>query len=371
MFWFLHNSKENGNERTYQEPVQVIKNEDIFVGTNEFKSWKEKIQQIISQRNSSSLDLDFLNSKLKIFTTTILPIDNSMYEYTVADNIENDTEILKHTVFRDSRRYWTRFKGILENMKSVIKEEFSSDTEDERIIILVIDQFIMMVDSVNVLNTIKKVINPNLMNFLNQKYEKAKEKLLDSSPIGRIVAAFFEQDSLSTDVIYGLAKKLASEYGAKKLKQFTDLTFISDLMKKSGFLENEISQVFQLLDLNRAEEDNQVLPRYGYNINCQGYGHGGMGYGGGGYMTSLDPFVLLAGLAFATFLAFLIFRLLSNPPGKKRSAVDLSLNLDLSDVPNLMSNLTALVEKAEEIYGHEDWVSFILALSIKITLNFK
>lgn len=90
-------------------------------------------------------------------------------------------------------------------------------------------------------------------------------------------------------------------------------------------------------------------------------GYGGGGGGGGGYMQSFDPFVLLAGLAFATFLAYLIYRLLSSTSGGRRREVpDMSLALDLTDLPGVVGNLFSWLENTEAAYGISNKVRILL-----------
>ena len=71
-------------------------------------------------------------------------------------------------------------------------------------------------------------------------------------------------------------------------------------------------------------------------------------------MSSFDPFILLAGLGFATFAAYIIYRLLSSTMRRKRSLSNQDLlALDLSDIPVILNNLSNWVMKAQDLYEND------------------
>ncbi|CAL4183178.1 unnamed protein product, partial [Meganyctiphanes norvegica] len=171
----------------------------------------------------------------------------------------------------------------------------------------------------------------------------------------------------------------------------SDTDFVIELMQQTGFNDDEIIQVFNLLELktdfltdnstlevesrqyggnslrnynknsiNRNEYDTYSNDRYDSSLSniekSGGYGHSGgyqpECYGYQCMMDMFDPFILLAGLAAAAFLAYIIYRLLSSTMRRRRSE-DHGLGLDLSDLPEVMNNMYNWLENTDDKYGYQ------------------
>lgn len=270
--------------------------------------------------------------------------------------------------------HWTRLKSILGNMRGILEREFPGSDSDDKLTFEVLDKIISFGDKMDILKRLNKTFNNGLVNFLSQKWIDISESIINGSPVLKALFSV-SSNNLSSSLFMPLLKGVGHLFQNNALKHLEDLDFVTDLMRSSGFQDIEINEVFNLLDINTTStfDDNnlQVEGRqYGNSFmeKSGGYGHsggygGGGGYashGGGGYMMqTIDPFVLLAGLAFATFLAFLLFRLLSQTTGKRRSVPDMSLNLDLSDMPEVMTNLYNFLDTAEKKFGYNSTVGYL------------
>ncbi|CAL4087945.1 unnamed protein product, partial [Meganyctiphanes norvegica] len=313
--------------------------------------------------NNSPSDMDTLTTFEELdsnrFRDDDLPIESSV-SYT------NTTEWNKQV----HEQHWTRFKGIVGNMKSILMQMYSPETEEEKAVFMIFDKVIEFGDNVNLINRVYDTFDHELLEFLGHKWVDIKDTVVNSSPVIKTIVSL-ETGSLSETMVMGLLKQLGHMLHSQAFQHLGETDFVIELMRQTGFKDLEISEVFKLLDIetnlletsNSDDFESRQLNRNGYNYDTLeksgGYGHsgGGGGYGGyqaqgyGGYgMQGIDPFVLLAGLAFATFLAYLIYRLLSST-AKKRGVPDMSLALDMSDLPEVMNNIYNWLEKSEEKYG--------------------
>lgn len=290
------------------------------------------------------------------------------------NTVENMTDV--NPEFEEvPQEYWARIKGIVGNMKSILEQMYPPQTDDEKRTFSVFDKAIAFGDNINVLNKIRKTFDNELLGFLGQKWTNIKDIAVNRVPMLKLLLST-DTRQITRNFMMALIQQIGHLLHQQAFTHLSELDFVTELMRSSGFKDFEIQQVFQLLDLPTEAIDNEItdeegrqlgnLGGYGgYNLeksggygqSSGGYGGGGGGYGGGGggYMQSFDPFVLLAGLAFATFLAYLIYRLLSSTAGRKRDMPDISLSLDLSDLPDVVGNLYSWLEKTEEKYGgYED-----------------
>nr|XP_053645927.1 uncharacterized protein LOC128697968 [Cherax quadricarinatus] len=96
-------------------------------------------------------------------------------------------------------------------------------------------------------------------------------------------------------------------------------------------------------DSNPEEKsETKTVSRNGYSYptssyrSSGGYGGGGMMYGGSsaGYMSTLDPYVVLGALSLGILLGFLLYRLVNGTRRGRSDIGDGSLSLWLSDIPN-------------------------------------
>ncbi|XP_068233082.1 uncharacterized protein [Palaemon carinicauda] len=264
------------------------------------------------------------------------------------------------------QEYWTRVKGIVGNMKSILEQMYPPQSEEEKRTFSVFDKAIAFGDNINVLNKIRKTFDHELVGFLGQKWTDIKDRVVNGSPLLKFILSMNTRN-ITKNFMMALIQQLGHLLHQQAFTHLSEMDFVTELMRSSGFKDIEIQQVFQLLDLPTDTIGNEIseaearqLGGYsGYNVEKSGgYGHsggGGYGGGGGGYMQSFDPFVLLAGLAFATFLAYLLYRLLSSTTGRKRDIPDISLALDLSDLPDVVGNIYSWLEKAEEKYGGDEY----------------
>lgn len=255
--------------------------------------------------------------------------------------------------------HWTRLKSILMNMRGILEREFPSFDSNQTLPFAVLDKVINVGDNIDILKRLNDLFDTDMINFVSQKWIDISNNIINGSPV---LKTFFSatRTDLTNSSMLPILKGIGHLFQNNALKHMQDLDFVSNLMKSSGFHDMEIAEVFSLLDLqDQPTVDNNLLVegrQYGNTLmeKSGGYGHSSGGYGhashgGGGYMMqTIDPFVLLAGLAFATFLAFLLFRLLSQTTGRRRSVPDMSLNLDLSDTPEVMTNFFHFLDTAEK-----------------------
>lgn len=333
-------------------------------------------------------------------------------KYWKADNKTTNAPYHIPTGNVDSENHWARVKGIFENMKSILLAMYPGDDTGGALGFSFMDTVIAFGDSLHLLKDMIHSFDPDLLKFLSAKWEDAKVSLVYTHPLLRAVMSSGTQE-IGWSVLAALIRQVGGILHRQAFSHVGELDFVTELMRTSGFKDKEIRKVYELLDLplgtlNGEDTDLQeearqkqgypsVIPEqleyshvgasesgdldlavrsrqyYGYTSytnDKSGYGHSGggygmggygmSGYGGYGYMQGFDPFVLLAGLAFATFLAYLIYRLLSSTSGgRKREAPDMSLALDMSDLPGVMNNLYSWIEGAKEQYEGAAKVRFL------------
>lgn len=354
--------------------------DDLFHGLSE--AWRTKITNSQTDGTNESSDIDDLPQLPDHFYA-----DFSASHYGLEENINlnNNASVVEHLVSEvkhstensnkeqvlslANQDHWTRLKSILGNMRGILEREFTVGNDDNKLTFGIIDRIIAFGDKMDILKRLNKTFNNGLLKYLTHKWMDISENIVNSSPVLKTILSS-TSENLSNNLFLPLLGGVGHFFQSSALKHLEDLNFVTELMRSSGFQDIEISEVFKLLDLNGTslvdEDDLLVEGRHyskgfmeksgGYGHSDGGYGHGGGGYmshGGGGYMMqTIDPFVLLAGLAFATFLAFLLFRLLSQTTGKRRSVPDMSLNLDLSDMPEVMTNLYNFLDTADKKFGN-------------------
>ncbi|KAK4309134.1 hypothetical protein Pmani_019239 [Petrolisthes manimaculis] len=272
--------------------------------------------------------------------------------------------------------HWSRIKSILENMKSILQEMYPPGTSGEKLTFSVFDKVIAFGNEVHVLNRMRQTFDGDLLDYLYHKWEDMKISVIARYPLLGVVLSMLTKDMDHQGLLLYLVQQLGVILQQQAFAHMSELDFVTELMRSSGFKDPEIYQVFKMLNLSTAtvetiELEAQEGRQFNWGVDktggygggsgggygMAGGGYGGGGGGGGGYMQSFDPFVLLAGLAFATFLAYLIYRLLSSTTGgKRREAPDMSLALDLSDIPSVVSNLITWLENSEAEYGVESKV---------------
>ncbi|KAK7075074.1 hypothetical protein SK128_019925 [Halocaridina rubra] len=242
------------------------------------------------------------------------------------------------------QEYWTRIKGIVGNMKSILEQMYPPESEDEKRTFAVFDKAISFGDNLNVLNNIRKTFDGELLGFLGQKWTDIKENVVNGSPLLKMLLST-DTRAMTKTFMMAVIKHLGHLLHQQAFTHLSELDFVTELMRSSGFKDFEIQQVFHLLDLPTDSIDgNAILEEgrqfgnlggySGYNLEKSGgYGHSG-GYGGQG--------------------AYLIYRLLSSTAGRKREMPDISLALDLSDLPDVVGNLYSWLEKTEEKYGGDN-----------------
>ncbi|KAG7162962.1 hypothetical protein Hamer_G001993 [Homarus americanus] len=298
-------------------------------------------------------------------------MNNNLRGKNIEDGDFNETSEVQGREKDVPEEYWARIKGIFGNMKSILEQMYPPETKNEKFSFSFFDKAIALGDKVHFLNQMQGTFDHGLLGFLSHKWEDVKENIINSHPIFKFVASSSSQQ-MGRNFMIALVRKVGHILHRQAFTHLSELDFVTELMRSSGFKDFEIHQVFGLLDLpTDSLRDNETLTaesrQLGYNLGLDksggyghsggagGYGGGGGGYGGGGgggYMQSFDPFVLLAGLAFATFLAYLIYRLLSSTAAARRREVpDVSLALDLSDLPDVVGNLYTWLENTENLYG--------------------
>ncbi|XP_050692703.1 uncharacterized protein LOC126983699 [Eriocheir sinensis] len=288
--------------------------------------------------------------------------------------------------------HWARVKGIFENMKSILQQMYPGEATDV-LGFSFFDRAIALGDKMHLLQDMVQSFDPALLEYLSAKWEDTKGTLVNYPIIKSVISSSTQE--LGWSLLVPLMHQVGGILQRQAFTHVAELDFVTELMRTSGFKDREIRKVYELLDLpvgtldgadTELQEESRQFQSYGYldpsdsgdgegdaeprqYNNYPGYntldksggyghsgggGYGGMhgGYGGGyGYMQGFDPFVLLAGLAFATFLAYLIYRLLSSTAGGgRREAPDVTLALDLSDLPGVMNNLYSWLEGAKEQY---------------------
>ncbi|KAF2369140.1 hypothetical protein FHG87_000096 [Trinorchestia longiramus] len=315
-----------------------------------------------SERYRASSLLNDSQEDGSLFDDSAVQQDTIKYD---GDRRHEELQVSPSSTMKD---HWTRLKSILINMRGIIESEFPSSGTDEQFAFSILDKIISFGDNVEVIKRLGSIFDSNLTAFLGERWSEILENVVSASPVLNSILSIDTFD-LTNSLMTPLLTGIGSLFKDKALVHLSDLTFVSNLMKSSGFEDVEIEEVFSLLGLTSDEENKDVLIEgrqynsfaeksggYGHSGGGGGYGHGGgggyMSHGGGGYMMqTIDPFVLLAGLAFASFLAFLLFRLLSQTTGRRRSIPDMNINLDLSDTPEVMTNLFNFLESAEKKIG--------------------
>lgn len=290
---------------------------------------------------------------------------------------ENETSVVeaREGVLQE---HWVRIKSIFGNMKSILEQMYPSGGSD-KMSFSVFDKAIAFGDQMHLLGLMRDTFDGELLAFLMRKWEDVQDNLFNSYPLLKVLISSNTRD-IGTNLLMALVRQVGHVLHNQAFTHISELDFVTELMRSSGFKDEEIYEVFKLLDLpTYTVENNEALAQEsrqasfgsytldksgGYGHSGGGGGYGGGGYGGGyGYMQSFDPFVLLAGLAFATFLAYLIYRLLSSTTAARRREVpDISLALDLSDLPGVVGNIHSWLEKTENRYGRSGWVSKYMLL---------
>nr|XP_045620286.1 uncharacterized protein LOC123771687 [Procambarus clarkii] len=288
--------------------------------------------------------------------------ENSVHNETVEDVLPGEDVPEEH---------WARIKSILGNMKSILEQMYPAENSNEKVTFSFIDKAMAVGDKVHLLQRMQDTFDNDLLGFLRSKWESIRDTVVNSHPILQVATSSSTRE-LGKHLMMGAVRQLGHLLHSQAFTHLSELDFVTELMRSSGFKDLEIHEVFNLLGLPTDIVEN-VMPEarqlgysstveksggYGHSGGAGGYGGGQMGgYGqmGGGYMQSFDPFVLLAGLAFATFLAYLIYRLLSSTAaGRRREAPDISLALDLSDLPEVVGNLYNWLENTENTYAADE-----------------
>ncbi|XP_045120242.1 uncharacterized protein LOC123509775 [Portunus trituberculatus] len=260
--------------------------------------------------------------------------------------------------------HWVRVKGIYENMRSILQQMYPMEGNDPTPGLPLLDRFISFGNHVYFLKNVVSSFDSDLLEYLSAKWSEVKASLMPTHPLLQAVLS-----SSVRDFGWGILMALLRQFGGILQQQaFThirEIEFVVELMMSSGFKDEEVREVFLLLGLPTAVIDDGVEARqmagygaytldksggYGHSGGYGGGGYSGGGYGGYGHVQSFDPFVLLAGLAFATFLAYLIYRLLSTTTANGRALSGTILTLDMSDVPVGMGNLYSWLEEAKGRY---------------------
>lgn len=311
----------------------------------------------------------------------------------------------------DSLTHWRRLKGIFANMKSILTRLYEAETESGHVPIAALDKMEAVGDSILMVKSFYKSLDPELRQYLLRRLEGFWGDLTEGNPLLRIVNLPNITEATET-LVPQMLIKLGHFLHHQAMTFVDELDFVLELMKSSGFTEDEIYFIFQLLGLPQTSEPRQAREsnsqfgsnigfrrdsRGGYGYSGGGYGQsgggygqsgsgngqlgGGYGYSGGGYghsvgygggssasgsgysggggyggymqyMPKHDPFVILAGLAFLTLCSYVTYLILSSIH-TKRSLPELPLSLDLSDVPVLVT----MVEQAQQLYDPSGEVS--------------
>ena len=235
-------------------------------------------------------------------------------------NINKDLENNQLISNMKSEPYWDRLKVILGNLKSILRDMNGDNIVGMNEVFDTIDKVINFGDKINVVGLVKNSFDPELLEFLEIRWNNTKNDFISSYPLVNSLVAN-TNSAFPKMILVELIRKVAGFLKNQAFLHLHEADFVINIMKSSGFKLDEIKEVFYLLDLSPPElkEDNVMFEDEGrsYSSNSRysdydisrtgGYGHSG---GHGGYMMAqMDPFVLLAGLAFATFAAYLIYRL--------------------------------------------------------------
>ena len=260
-------------------------------------------------------------------------------------SMNNDTKFVE-----SASNHWVRLRGIVSNMRSIFNELYVKDFKNEdhgKDVITMLDRFVEIGDKINLVKHIENSFDEDLIYFLSEKWSKAKLSILEITPALQPVLTV-DAKALFLAVAKGLVKQFSQSFHQQALAHVQEQEFVIETMRQAAFTDSEILEVFELLGLP-TKELIASSPTLKAEITGRSYktqSH---------KKQNNDPLALIAGLGFATFAAYLIYRLISTttaPKRRKRGAADPSI--DLSDMPSVMTQFYNWIEKAERIYEAAD-----------------
>ncbi|KAL7632504.1 UNVERIFIED_CONTAM: hypothetical protein RMT77_017167 [Armadillidium vulgare] len=375
-YWFFP-SKNFKNENLKSEE-KSISTDDLFHGLHDVWRGKKEYPEGEIEKTSAAPSDDVWRRKNQNFVAVeekISPTvsDDDSREEQLIYEPQNFNEIVIHDVIEKANlksveidpsdasvNSWIRIKSIIENMKSLFKKTYGEDTNEKNEILEMIDKMIIIGDKINLVKNIEDSFDKDLLNFLYEKWSNIQDSVLKSNPLLKTMLTL-DGKVLLLSIARGLVRQFGKAFHQQALVHLNEQEFIINTMRSSGFQDSEIYDVFKLLDLptklllqtTQNITKSETVEGRGFFKFGGMFGHGG-GHGNtGGYgsMMKSDPLILLAGLAFATFAAYLCYRLLSStPPVEKRGFDGSSLSLYLSDIPVMMTNLHTWIEGSEQRY---------------------
>ena len=304
-----------------------ISSDDIFSGLSDI--WNSKVDK--NQNTASSID-------------SITPNIDKTYEGSSNDTFEN---------------HWLRIRGIMTNMRSIFMEMYVKDFDQSKYgssmdIMKLLDRLLELGDKINLIKQIENNFDNDLIDFLLEKWTKTKESFTQMTPdLGNLMN--MDAKVLLLTVAKGLVKQFGHRFHRQALAHVNEQDFIIRTMRTSGFKDEEILSVFNLLDLPTKElisTSNSLTSEDAFTGRQMGY-----------YQRQQhDPITLLAGLGFATFGAYLIYRLLSTTAaaaaGGGRSSSDIfSISMSLSDMPGTLTKIYDWLDNAKSVYDDSASVS--------------
>ncbi|XP_042232447.1 uncharacterized protein LOC121873178 isoform X2 [Homarus americanus] len=308
----------------------------------------------------------------------------------------------------DSLANWTRLKGIFTNMKSILTKINEAGTEPGHVPISVLDQILKVEDYFVMAEIFYNSLDPELHEHFKQLYDRFMQFLF-RNPLLRTIQ-LPDMRAIKEELFPLLLIKVGHLFHQQAITFVHEVDFVFEMMKSSGFKNEEIYLIFELLGLSSMLEEEEHPVKtwtakskqardisdqfssnigfrrdshggYGYSDGGYGYPDGGYGYSDGGYghsdgyggsgspsgygggyhsggyggyggymqyMPKVDPFVILAGLTFLTLCSYLTYLVVSSKTSK-RSLSEFPHSLDLSDLPDLL----ALVEDAHNFYSYD------------------
>ncbi|XP_071535206.1 uncharacterized protein [Panulirus ornatus] len=185
----------------------------------------------------------------------------------------------------DSLAHWRRLKGIFANMKSILASLYGAETGSGRILLAAFDKMEAVGDAILMINTFYKSLDPELLQYLHRRVGCVWGDLTEGNPLlGRLTLPNITE-ARETFVPQMLAK-LGHFLHHQAMTFVDELDFILELMKASGFTEEEIYFIFHLLDLPKTSEARQAREdssQFVSNVGFRRDSHGGYGYVAGGY----------------------------------------------------------------------------------------
>lgn len=391
----LWETKENKQRRKIGE----VPNEEIHLNKEQNKKTKSEKQKIYKNETKIKLNLELLEKndreikdaqeeKIKINQEKPAKVENKNNQEKININDTGEELKLNQEELKSNEKqnisfhlmppkkfveenetninHWMRIRAIVENMKSIFLQTYGENSRDKLEILNMLDKMMEIGDKINAIRNIEDTFDNNLLEFLKSKWIDMKSDIISSNPVLNALLSI-DGKILLLEIAKGLVRQFGQTFHKQAFAHIREQDFVIETMRQSGFKDSEIYEVFDLLDLPKdllvsSSETLQTQFEGQYRffgaVQGRGGGHGGHGGGHGGYysMMKKDPLLLLAGLAFAIFAAYVIYRLLSSTPAPAKRSSDIFNTLTLTDMPEFVTKVYSWLENAEKLYRSSDEV---------------